>query len=178
MPTVMRIGPYRLFFYASDRDELPHVHVERDDKVAKFWLDPVRLQKSGGFSCSEISKIHKIIEENSIELKRVGMSISVIEMVLPYAVNVLVTEDTLSVELSDGRTISVPIEWYPRLVYATMKERNNWRLIGRGEGIHWEDLDEDISIEGLLAGRPSAESQASFKRWLAKRKAYKIKAKN
>ncbi len=69
MPTIMRIGPYRLFFYASDRDEPPHVHVERDDKVAKFWLDPVRLQKSGGFSRSEISRIHKMIEENSVELK-------------------------------------------------------------------------------------------------------------
>ncbi len=103
------------------------------------------------------------------------MTISAIEIALPYAVNVLVTEDTLSVELSDGRTISVPIEWYPRLVYATGKERNNWRLIGRGEGIHWEDLDEDISVEGLLAGRPSAESQASFKRWLAKRKAHETK---
>ena len=69
MPTIMRIGPYRLFFYASDRDKPPHVHVERDDKVAKFWLDPVRLQKSGGFSCSEISRIHKMIEENSVKLK-------------------------------------------------------------------------------------------------------------
>ncbi len=99
------------------------------------------------------------------------MTISAVEMALPDAINVLVTEDTLSVELSDGRTISVPIEWYPRLVHGTPEERSNWRLIGRGQGIHWEELDEDISVEGLLAGKPSGESQASFKKWLAERQA-------
>jgi len=99
------------------------------------------------------------------------MTISAVEMTLPDALDVLITEDTLSVELSDGRTISVPLEWYPRLVHATPEERSNWRLIGRGQGIHWEDLDEDISIEGLLAGKPSGESQASFKKWLAERQA-------
>jgi len=65
----MRTGPYRLFFYAGDRDEPRHIHVERDDKVAKFWLDPVRLQKSGGFNRNEISKIHKMMEENSAEIE-------------------------------------------------------------------------------------------------------------
>ena len=77
--------------------------------------------------------------------------------------------DTLSVDLSDGRSISVPVAWFPRLLHSTEQERNNWRLIGRGQGIHWEDLDEDINIEGLLAERPSGESQESFKKWLAKR---------
>ncbi len=98
------------------------------------------------------------------------MGLSAIEIVVPYAVDVSVTDDTLSVELSDGRTISVPIEWFPRLVHGSPSERNNWRLIGRGEGIHWPDLDEDISVEGLLAGRPSGESLKSFKMWLEKRK--------
>lgn len=79
------------------------------------------------------------------------------------------TDDTLSVDLGDGRTISVPLAWFPRIVNGTPKEQNNWRLIGRGEGIHWEDLDEDISIEGFLAGHASGESQASFKKWLDKR---------
>jgi hypothetical protein len=82
---------------------------------------------------------------------------------------VTVTEDTLSVNLSDGRTIAVPLAWFPRLVHASQKERNNWRLIARGHGIHWEDIDEDVSVEGLLAGRPSGESQASFKKWLNNR---------
>jgi hypothetical protein len=89
-----------------------------------------------------------------------------VEMEVPNAEGVTVAEDTLSVDLSDGRTISVPLAWFPRLVHATPEERNHWRLIGKGGGIHWEDLDEDISVEGLLAGRPSGESQGSFKRWL------------
>jgi len=97
------------------------------------------------------------------------VTISAIELEIPCALDVQLSEDTLTVELSDGRRISVPIEWYPRLVYATPRERDHWRLIGRGEGIHWPDLDEDISIEGLLAGRPSGESQASFKKWLSSR---------
>jgi hypothetical protein len=97
------------------------------------------------------------------------MHTSTIEIEVPAAENLTVTEDTLSVDLSDGRTISVPLAWYPRLTYASQSERNNWRLIGKGYGIHWEDLDEDISVEGLLAGKPSGESQASFKKWLASR---------
>ena len=86
------------------------------------------------------------------------------------ATSVAITEDTLTADLSDGRTISVPLTWYPRLVHATMEERCNWRLVGGGAGIHWPDLDEDPSVEGLLAGRPSGESQRSFKRWLEARK--------
>jgi len=63
MPTVLRSGPYRFFFYASDRDEPHHMHVERDENVAKFWLDPIRLQNSGGFNRLELKKIRSIIEE-------------------------------------------------------------------------------------------------------------------
>jgi hypothetical protein len=76
----------------------------------------------------------------------------------------------LSVELTDGRTISVPIAWYPRLSHATQEERGDWRVIGNGVGIHWPRLDEDISVENLLAGQPSGESQASLKRWLETRR--------
>ncbi|MBI4378128.1 MAG: DUF2442 domain-containing protein [Nitrospinae bacterium] len=97
------------------------------------------------------------------------MNISAIEIEVPRVEDVKVTEDTLTFDLSDGRTISVPLEWFPRLLNATPRERNNWRLIGRGHGIHWEDIDEDISVEGLLAGRPSGESQESFKNWLNQR---------
>ena len=97
------------------------------------------------------------------------MSILAVEIEVPYAQDVRVAENTLSVDLSDGRTISVPLEWFPRLVYATPKERSNWRLIGRGDGIHWEDIDEDVSVEGLLAGRASGESRTSLKKWLDKR---------
>jgi len=94
------------------------------------------------------------------------MTTLAIKIDLPYAENVMITEDTLNVDLSDGRTISVPLNWFPRLVHATQKQRDNWRLIGRGNGIHWDDIDEDISVEGLIAGKPSGESQSSFKKWL------------
>ena len=97
------------------------------------------------------------------------MRISTVEVEVPIAENVSVTEDTLSVDLSDGRTISVPLAWFPRLMYGTRKERGNWRLIGKGHGIHWNDLDEDISIENLLLGQASGESQSSFKKWLSSR---------
>jgi hypothetical protein len=83
--------------------------------------------------------------------------------------DVTLTDDTLSVDLSDGRSISAPLAWYPRLLHGTPDERNRWRLIGRGGGIHWPELDEDIIVENLLAGKPSGESQASFQAWLAKR---------
>ena len=88
------------------------------------------------------------------------------EISLTEATTVAVTEETLTAELSDGRTISVLLAWYPRLVHATPEERGNWELIGGGQGIHWSDLDEDISVENLLAGRKSGESQRSFKQWL------------
>ena len=99
------------------------------------------------------------------------MIISTIEVRVPEAETIVVTEDTLTAELADARTISVPLAWYPRLVHATSEERNNWQLIGGGQGIHWPDLDEDLSIEELLAGRPSEESQRSFKRWLEAKRA-------
>ena len=97
------------------------------------------------------------------------MLTSMIEIEVPAAERLSVTEDTLAVDLSDGRTISVPLAWYPRLHHASPSELNNWRLIGKGRGIHWEDLDEDISVEGLLACKPSGESQTSFRNWLANR---------
>ena len=97
------------------------------------------------------------------------MSISAVEIEIPLAQSVRVTTNTLHVDLSDGRTISVPLAWYPRLAHATVDEREDWRLIGTGRGIHWESIDEDISVEGLLAGRSSGESQSSFKQWLNSR---------
>ena len=97
------------------------------------------------------------------------MSTSANEILQPTADDVKVTRNALKVDLSDGRTISVPLTWYPRLLHATTEERKNWRLIGRGRGIHWEDVDEDISVEGLLAGHPSGESQMSLRKWLGKR---------
>jgi hypothetical protein len=85
------------------------------------------------------------------------------------AIQVEVSEDTLSVELAAGRTIAVPLAWYPRLAHASAEERGSWRLLGGGRGIHWPALDEDISVANLLAGQPSTESQSSLEKWLAAR---------
>ena len=92
-----------------------------------------------------------------------------VKMDIPYAISINIDEETLTVELDDGRTVSVPVAWYPRLLNASKEERANWRLIGKGRGMHWEAVDEDISVEGILAGRPSGESQISLKKWLQSR---------
>jgi hypothetical protein len=89
----------------------------------------------------------------------------------PSAQHVNASDEALSVELADGRTITVPLLWFPRLSHGTPPERDNWRLIGGGEGIQWPDLDEDISIASLLSGRRSVETPDSFRRWLNARSA-------
>jgi hypothetical protein len=99
-----------------------------------------------------------------------GTSFAVATPALPRAISVAVDDDTLSVDLEDGRTISVPIGWYPRLARGTRAERANFQISGAGYGIHWPDLDEDIGVEGLLLGKKSTESLASFERWLQRRK--------
>ena len=97
------------------------------------------------------------------------MSFSAEQVEQPRAVLVRVSNDELTVEFTDGRTISVPLSWYPRLEHGTPEERQQWELLGHGTGIHWPALDEDISAEALLRGRPSGESQASLARWLSRR---------
>lgn len=96
-------------------------------------------------------------------------SLTVDTLEIPQAQQVLVTDDALVVDLSDGRTISVPLVWYPRLLHGSLDERSNWRLTGGKKGIHWPDLDEDISIKNIILGQPSGESQKSFQRWLKER---------
>ncbi len=86
-----------------------------------------------------------------------------------FALAVTFSENSMTVILDDGRSISAPLAWYPRLLAGTPAERENYELIGDGEGIHWPDLDEDISVEGILAGRRSAESASSLGRWMARR---------
>ena len=100
---------------------------------------------------------------------RRGMNTLETKLRLAAAQKVIVNHVAITVELADGRTITAPLNWYPRLQYATAAERKNWRLVGRGEGVHWPVLDEDISVENILAGKPSGESQQSFKRWLESR---------
>jgi len=99
-----------------------------------------------------------------------GTTSAVIALTLPRIASVAITDDTLSAELEDGRTISVPIGWYPRLAHGTPIERAHFQMNSAGYGIHWPDLDEDIGVEGLLLGKRSAESPTSFEQWLEQRK--------
>ncbi|MEL7054406.1 MAG: DUF2442 domain-containing protein [Cyanobacteria bacterium J06588_5] len=96
-------------------------------------------------------------------------SLTVELLEVPMIQTLQIDDETLSVDLSDGRTIAVPLSWYPRLTHGSDKERQNYRLIGKGNGIHWQDLDEDISIQNLIVGQPSGESQKSLQRWLSSR---------
>jgi len=100
------------------------------------------------------------------------MSTLVIDVESVRAESVDVTEETLAVNLVGGRSISVPLAWYPRLWYGTHHERELFEIIGDGMYIHWPELDEDLSVAGILAGRRSAESQESIKRWLTARRGY------
>src|SRR6266487_2660525 len=98
-----------------------------------------------------------------------GTPSAVVTLILPRIISVTVTDDTVSVDLEDGRTIAVPIGWYPRLAYGTPEERANVQIASAGYGLHWPDLDEDIGVDGLLLGKKSTESAASFARWLERR---------
>ena len=98
-----------------------------------------------------------------------GAPSATIATALPKVVHMNVTDDTLMADLEDGRTISVPIGWYPRLAHGTPEERTNFEISGAGYGIHWPELDEDVGVEGLLLGKRSTKSSASFKRWLERR---------
>lgn len=98
------------------------------------------------------------------------MRVSAVEIEVPRAERVTVIQDTLSVDLNDGRTISVPLVWFPSVLHASPEERKNWRLIGKGQGIHWEDLDEDISVEGLLADKSSGEKSVIFPKMACRQK--------
>lgn len=98
------------------------------------------------------------------------MTSSTIDLIdLPVIQTIEITDDSLAVDLSDGRTITVPLAWYPRLLHGSLKERQTWRLISNGSGIHWPQLDEDISLKNIILGQPSGESQTSFQRWLIQR---------
>ena len=88
----------------------------------------------------------------------------------PAALRIAIRDEKLVVDLVDGRTLTVPLEWYPRLAHASRKERQNWTLLGNGYAIEWPDLDEHLGVEGLLAGRRSGESRKSLERWLSTRK--------
>jgi len=100
-----------------------------------------------------------------------GMHFATQALALARITQVTITDEMLSVDLEDGRTLAVPIGWYPRLAYGTAAERANFQISSAGYGIHWPELDEDIGVEGLILGKKSSEGQASFARWLQRRQA-------
>lgn len=130
----------------------------RDGEVIGFTLDHAAELLGPFLPQSEIIDGSQVHTETNLSSAR--------------AQSVAVTEDTLSVDLTDGRTISVPLAWYPRLAHGTPEERDNWRINSAGWSVHWPDLDENVSVKGLLIGNPSMESGRSFKRWLENRAAW------
>jgi Protein of unknown function (DUF2442) len=102
---------------------------------------------------------------------RIGMSSLGVEIQEARARSVTITDEALSVDLVDGRTVIVPLVWYPRLWHGSKEERDNLEIFGDGAYIHWPDLDEDLTVAGLLEGKRSGESPTSLKKWLATRKA-------
>ncbi|SER23084.1 protein of unknown function [Nitrosomonas sp. Nm51] len=158
MPTVLRIGLYRFHFYSHEPNEPPHIHIDRDNSSAKFWLENPALARNLGFSAKELNKLHKLVQENQQHLLGHGMGILALSAD-ERVKDVRFTDELLSVDLADGRTISVPILWYPRLLNATPQQRSNWEICGAGYGIHWPEIDEDLSTEGLLRGSPAPAIQ-------------------
>ena len=126
-------------------------------------LAPVRRAYNKGFDAPELRRIHRIISEHHHQLMgawNAGMNVS--DRRPQHRVrSVRVTDERLFVDLDDGRTISVPLEWYPRLRRGSAEQRANWRTVGAGWGLHWPDLDEDISVPALLQGKPSSEFEAA-----------------
>jgi hypothetical protein len=144
-------GRIRFYFYNHEPNEPPHIHVDRDRLSAKFWLDPVSLARNIGFRAHELRDRSKPITNDSW---RHGMGVLALAADERVAY-VNCTDDTLVVGLMDGRSISVPLAWYPRLLNATRDQRARWQVAGGGYGIHWPEIDEDLSTEGLLRGAPA-----------------------
>jgi hypothetical protein len=129
--------------------------VDQAGRYAKLLLAPVALADARGFRSNELGEIRRLVERHRAFSRRSGVSTSANrhQGVKPesLAVDVRCTADALIVRLADGREVSVPLEWFPRLRDATPEQRMRWRLIGGGIGINWEEVDEDISVESLLA---------------------------
>lgn len=154
--------PYRFYSYSHEPNEPSHVYADRNDFSAKFWPDPVQLAANFGFRTRELRAIQSVVLENRVRLLEAWNEFSAAsadERVL----DVTVGDDALSVSLRDGRIISVPLAWYPRQLNATPAQRNNWKIAGGGYGIHWPDVDEDLSTEGLLRGAPAPKAHTPAK---------------
>jgi hypothetical protein len=129
--------------------------LEREDKTCKFWLEPLELARRHGFSARELSLIRRLIGTHLTAILEAGMSPEASVGNDPRIQKVRVTKDQIIADLVDGRVIGVPLAWSWRLSEATPAQRAKFRLIGAGQEVHWRDVDEDISVEGLLHGTPA-----------------------
>ena len=130
------------------------IHVQRDRDVAKFWLAPVALASASRFSAVELRQLQRLVEERREEFEEARNGFFMPEPD-PRILEVSTTEDELQVVLADGRRLSTPLAWFPRLLHATSAQRAHFEILGDGIGIHWPDVDEDLSVEGLLRGAPA-----------------------
>jgi hypothetical protein len=144
----LRHAGIRFYFFSNEGNprEPLHVHASRSDADAKLWLRPdVRIAGSVGFSRREQTELVRVVEARRDDFMRAWYE--------HFGDSVRFDDVTMWVELNDGRTIGVPLAWFPRLLRATSEQRAQCRIGVTGGGLHWEDLDEDISVDGLLAGR-------------------------
>ena len=149
MPTILLTRGFRFFFFSGEGSEPAHIHVEHGDKVAKYWLMPVELASSEGFRSHELTKLRALVIEHRALSWENGMSTLAIRLD-SHAVDVIFANEALHLVLADGREISAPLAWFPRLRDANEAQRKNWRLIGKGVGVHWPEIDEDIAVSTLM----------------------------
>ncbi len=152
MPAILRYKGYRFFFYSNECDPLEplHVHVVKGNAGAKFWVSPrVSLAESFGLKSHELTELEKVVRKNRRMIERAWHVTLANE---PVARNVWFDVDSMWIELADGRTLSVPLAYFPRLLGATPRQRKACVIGAGGRGLHWENIDEDISVRGLLLG--------------------------
>jgi hypothetical protein len=148
---------FRFFFFSNEGTEPPHIHVERGDGYAKFWLEPVDLADAKDLKNQDLKRAR--LSSTARPSWSDGVSISAPDQ--PRATDVEVIDGELVVHLEDGRTVHVPLEWFPKLRDASPNEIADWRLVGRGVGIHWPKLDEDLSVRGLLLPQPQIQRRSA-----------------
>jgi uncharacterized protein DUF2442/uncharacterized protein DUF4160 len=150
MPTVLRWGPYRAFFYSNESQEPAHIHVRAGDREVKVWLHDLSVATNAGFPAHEITSILSELRANQAALKRHGMSTLEIDVRDLRVRSVAFTATDLVVTFADGRKISTPLDWYPKLKNAPAAARQRYEIMPMG--VHWPELDEDLSVAGMLAG--------------------------
>lgn len=153
MPTVLRLDKYRFFVFSDEADAPPHIRVDRGGATAKVWLRPAALACNHGFRQCEVDAILSVVTPESAAGDDMKSSAPIAGA---RVADVRCDDARLTVDLMDGRTIAVPLARYPRLLRATPAQRARWEASAGGYGIHWPEIDEDLSVEGLLQGTPAA----------------------